>query len=63
MAASKCKRLLSTYHVSSLKLGMLILACNPGTWELEKGGLQVQGQPGLRSRTLSPKTKPNKELV
>jgi hypothetical protein len=23
--------------------------CNPSTWEVEVGGLQVQSQPGLRS--------------
>jgi hypothetical protein len=30
------------------KLGVVVHSCYPGTWEVETGGLQVQGQPGLQ---------------
>jgi hypothetical protein len=36
---------------------MVIHASNPGTWEAKAGRPQVQGQPGLHSKTLSYKRK------
>jgi hypothetical protein len=39
------------------KLGKVVHACNPSTWEVEAGGSQVQGQYGLCSKTLSQKKK------
>jgi hypothetical protein len=35
--------------------GMVVHACNPSNQEAEAGGSWVQGQPGLNSKTLSPK--------
>jgi hypothetical protein len=32
-----------------------VYACNPSTQEIEAGGSQVQGQPGLHHKTLSQK--------
>jgi hypothetical protein len=29
--------------------GMLVHACNPRTWEVETGGLQIPGQSGLHN--------------
>jgi hypothetical protein len=28
--------------------------CNPSTWEVEAGGSRTQGQPDIRSETVSP---------
>jgi hypothetical protein len=38
-----------------MKLGVLMHTCNPSTQEMEAGGLQVWGQPGLHSETLPQK--------
>lgn len=35
-------------------LGMVVRACNPGTWEVEAGGSGVQGQP-VPQETKKPK--------
>ena len=35
---------------------MVVHICNPGTKELEAGGLQVGGQPQLHSQTVSRKS-------
>jgi inosine/xanthosine triphosphate pyrophosphatase family protein len=40
---------------------MVAYNCNLSTWEVEAGGLQVPGQPGLYSKTLSQKKKKKKE--
>jgi hypothetical protein len=32
--------------------GVVVLTCNPSSWEVNTGRLQVQGQPGLHSETL-----------
>jgi hypothetical protein len=37
--------------------GLLVYTCNSSTWEAETGGLQIQGQPGLHSESLSQKKK------
>jgi hypothetical protein len=38
---------------TQIKPDTVVHFCNPITWEVEAGGLQVQGQPGLYSETLS----------
>jgi hypothetical protein len=40
---------------------MVANTCNPSTGEAEAGGSQVQGQPGLHSKTLSQQNKTNKK--
>jgi hypothetical protein len=34
-------------------LGVVLHTRNPSTWEVDAGGLQIQGQCGLSSKTLS----------
>jgi hypothetical protein len=41
----------------SNKLSVVLHTCNSSTWEVEAGGLTVQGQPGLHNEILSQKTK------
>jgi hypothetical protein len=41
---------------------MGVHACNPSTQEAETGELQVPGQPGLRSETLTQKKKKKRIL-
>jgi hypothetical protein len=41
-------------------LGMEVHAYNPISWEAEEVGSQVPVQPGLLTKTLSPKTNKNK---
>jgi hypothetical protein len=45
------KFLNNTKHTQ--KLGVMVHACNPSTWEAEARGLWIQGQHGLHSKTLS----------
>jgi hypothetical protein len=40
--------------------GLVAHACNSSIWEAEAGGLKVQGQPGLHSKSLSQQIKINK---
>jgi hypothetical protein len=47
---------------SGYEPGMVIHACNPSTQEVEAGGLRVQVQPELYSKTLSQKQQ-QKNLV
>jgi hypothetical protein len=35
------------------ELGMVVHAYNPNTWETKAGGLRVEGQSGLYSKTVS----------
>jgi hypothetical protein len=37
--------------------GVLVNDCNSNTWEAEARGLQVQGQPGLQSKSLYQRNK------
>jgi hypothetical protein len=41
--------------------GVVVHVYNPSTWEANTGGLGVQSQPGLYSKTLSQKTVPPKQ--
>jgi hypothetical protein len=43
------------------EIGVVEHACNPSTQEAEVGGCQIQGQPGLHSKTLSGKKKKKKD--
>jgi hypothetical protein len=61
--------LLQKHTFSFLKIYLIFFYCKPdivvqaynlSTWEAEKGGAQVQSQPGLHTETLSQKTKQNK---
>jgi hypothetical protein len=38
---------------------MVVHACNPGIWEAEAIGSQVQSQPGLHNKALSQKNCPS----
>jgi hypothetical protein len=38
---------------------MVVPTCNPSTKDTEAGRFRAPGQPGLHSKTLSPKTKQN----
>jgi hypothetical protein len=40
------------YNKIYILLGMVVYGYNPSTWKTEVGGLKVQGQPGLHSKTL-----------
>jgi hypothetical protein len=46
----------------NLKPCVVVHADNPSMWEAEAGGLQVQGQLGLHSMTLSQKQKRTNNL-
>jgi hypothetical protein len=41
------------YYEKTIRLGTVVYICNPSTWNADAGGLQVQGQPGLHSETVS----------
>jgi hypothetical protein len=45
-----------------LKPSVMVQVCNPSTREAKAGGLQVQGQPGLYSETLSQKLNNNNKI-
>jgi hypothetical protein len=42
---------------------MMVHVCNPNTFEAEVGGLQVEGQPGLHSNTMSQNLPSQKIIV
>lgn len=41
----------------SIVYSIAMHTCNPGTWEAQIGGLRIQGQPVIHSKTMTQKTR------
>jgi hypothetical protein len=51
------KQVVSNFFLSTISDENKAHTCNPNIWEVETGGLGVQGQPGLYSQILSENNK------